>query len=473
MDIYQDLHRYGDRTAVVDACGTRYSYRELHDMVTAFGAALPSVGRALILLRTRNRIESLVGYLGGIAANHVVLPVDRSVGDDLVRQVREAYRPEYVWEESPSDGVPLFTAGSYRLVRTDHAPGGADLHERLSAVLLTSGSTGSPKGVRLSRRNLNANASSIAEYLTLDASERAITSLPMSYSYGLSVINSHLWAGGTLLLTDDSLVKREFWDFFREHRATSFSGVPYTYDMLDTLRFAHMELPSLRSFTQAGGKLRADTVERYAAEAKKRSAGFYVMYGQTEATARIAYLRADLRPDKSESIGAAIPDGKLYLRDTNGLAVSEPHTHGNLHYEGANVMLGYARNRADLSKGDDLGGCLDTGDIAYFDQDGDYYIVGRRSRFVKMSGVRTDLDQIERQLQQAGFTCVCGGKDEELSIALEDISAARSVKQLLRRMFHIDPGQVRLIEVAGIPKTAHGKTAYAQMFGSADEGDSR
>jgi acyl-CoA synthetase (AMP-forming)/AMP-acid ligase II len=473
MDIYRDLHRHEDRTAVIDACGTHYSYRELHDMVTAFKAVLPSTGRALILLRTRNRMESLVGYLGGIAANHVVLPVDCSVSDDLVHQVTSAYLPEYVWDENPSDGTPLFAAGSYRLVRTGHAPGGADLHEQLSAVLLTSGSTGSPKGVRLSKRNLNVNASSIAEYLELDTSERAITSLPMSYSYGLSVINSHLWAGGTLLLTDDSLVKREFWDFFREHGATSFSGVPYTYDMLDTLRFAHMELPSLRTFTQAGGKLRAETVERYAAEAKKRSARFYVMYGQTEATARIAYLRADLYPDKSRSIGSAIPRGKLHLKDTNGLAVSEPHTHGDLHYEGANVMLGYAHNRADLAKGDEAGSCLDTGDIAYFDEDGDYYIVGRRSRFVKMSGVRTDLDQIERHLQEAGFSCVCGGKDEELSIALEDISAARSVKQLLRRTFRIDPGQVRLIEVAEIPRTAHGKTAYTQVFEVADEGGSR
>jgi acyl-CoA synthetase (AMP-forming)/AMP-acid ligase II len=472
MDIYQDLYRYGDRTAAIDSDGTRYSYRDLHDRVTAFAAALRSAERALILLRTRNRVESLVGYLGGIAANHVVLPVDRSVGDDLVHQVREAYRPEYVWEENPSDGAPLFTMGGYRLVRTGVSDG-ADLHEQLSAVLLTSGSTGSPKGVRLSRRNLNANASSIAEYLELDTSERAITSLPMSYSYGLSVVNSHLWAGGTLLLTDDSLVKREFWKFFREHGATSFSGVPYTYDMLDTLRFARMELPSLRSFTQAGGKLRAETVARYAAEAQRRSARFYVMYGQTEATARIAYLRADLHPDKSGSIGAAIPDGKLYLKDANGLAVSEPGTHGNLHYEGANVMLGYARDRADLAKGDELGGCLDTGDIAYFDEDGDYTIIGRRSRFIKMSGVRTDLDQIERHLRQAGFSCACGGKDEELSVALEDISAARSVKQLLRRTFRIDPGQVRLIEVAEIPRTAHGKTAYAQLFGAADEGDSR
>ncbi|WP_167450027.1 AMP-binding protein [Streptomyces hyaluromycini] len=473
MDIYRDLHRHGDRTALIDARGTRYSYRELHDMVTAFGAALPSAGRALILLRTRNRVESLVGYLGGIAANHVVLPVDHSVGDDLLHHVTQAYRPEYVWDESTGEGAPLFTAGSYRLVRTGHAPGGSDLHEQLSAVLLTSGSTGSPKGVRLSRRNLNANASSIAEYLELDPSERAITSLPMSYSYGLSVVNSHLWVGGTLLLTDDSLVRREFWEFFREHGATSFSGVPYTYEMLDTLRFARMELPSLRSFTQAGGKLHAETVERYAAEARKRSARFYVMYGQTEATARIAYLRADLHPDKSESIGAAIPDGKLYLKDANGLAVSEPRMHGDLHYEGANVMLGHARDRADLIKGDELGGCLDTRDVAYFDDDGNYYIVGRRSRFVKMSGVRTDLDQIERHLREAGFACVCGGKDEELSIALEDISAARLVRQLLRRTFRIDPRQVRLMEVAEIPKTAHGKTDYARLFGATDEGGSR
>ncbi|MFG2605990.1 AMP-binding protein [Streptomyces sp. NPDC048514] len=467
MDFFEELHRHGDRTAVVDDGRRRFSYRELHEMARAFGDRLPGGERALILLRTRNRIESLVGYLGGIASGHVVLPVDHGLDDTLAARLMDAYRPEYVWGPHQAPGPALFTMGDHALTRTSYPPG-APLHPDLSVVLLTSGSTGSPKGVRLTRRNIVANARSIAEYLGLDATERPVTSLPMSYSYGLSVITSHLHAGATLLLTDASLVRGEFWDFFREQEATSFSGVPYTYEMLDTLRFASMELPSLRYFTQAGGRLPAERVAHYAAEAERRGARFYVMYGQTEATARIAYLDPGLLPAKSGSIGRAVPGGTLYLKDEHGARIAAPGRTGHLYYEGPNVMQGHARGRSDLAAGDRLGGVLDTGDLAHVDEDGCFYIAGRRGRFVKLSGIRYDLDELELQLTRSGIACACGGSDDRLAVAVEDATLARQVKQHLRRTFRVDPTQVRVVEVERISRTTTGKIAYAHIFGNGE-----
>ncbi|WP_030547352.1 AMP-binding protein [Streptomyces albus] len=463
MDFFEELHRHGDRTAVVDDDDRRFSFRELHELAHEFGDRLPRGERALILLRTRNSIESLIGYLGGVASGHVVLPVDHSLDPALVTRLMDAYRPEYVWGAGQAADPALFSIGDYTLAPTRYGPGGP-LHPDLSAVLLTSGSTGSPKGVRLTRANITANARSIAEYLELDATERPVTSLPMSYSYGLSVITSHLHVGATLLLTGESLVRGEFWNYCRRHEATSFSGVPYTYEMLDTLRFPSVELPSLRYFTQAGGRLPTERVERYAAEADRRGVRFYVMYGQTEATARMAYLPPELLSAKPGSIGRAVPGGTLYLKDEQGARIAAAGRTGRLHYEGPNVMQGHANGRGDLAHGDQLGGVLDTGDLAYVDEDGCYYIAGRSGRFVKLSGVRYDLDELEQGLTRSGITCACGGSDEELAVAVEDAALARLAKQTLRRTFRVDPTQVRIVVVPRISRTASGKIAYAKTF---------
>ncbi|MCG8915263.1 AMP-binding protein [Actinokineospora sp. PR83] len=474
MDTFLDLRRYGDAPAVVDDEGVVYSYERLHRLVSWFGGLLPTGRRSLVLVRTANRIESVIGFLGTIAAGHVVLPVDHSVDRQQVRRLVDAYRPDHVWsEDTAPDGAPAL--GPYALVPTGHRAE-PEPHPALSAVLLTSGSTGSPKGVRLTKDNFLANAASIAGYLELEQGERAVTSLPMSYSYGLSVITSHLHAGATVLLTDRSLVSRGFWDFFREHGATSFAGVPYTYEMLDALRFTNLELPSLRSFTQAGGRLAPDAVRRYAAEACRRSARFYVMYGQTEATARISYWRADLHPDRGEGIGTAIPGGELWLTDARGRPVTTPGEVGHLHYAGPNVMLGHAAGRADLARGDELRGELDTGDLARVDEEGHYVVVGRAGRFLKLSGVRVDLDEVERRLAEQGFRCAVAGRDEELAVAVEDGGAPgrgaldTAVRKYLRQAFHIDPAQVRLVAVERISRATNGKVAYGQIFGSESEG---
>jgi long-chain acyl-CoA synthetase len=156
----------------------------------------------------------------------------------------------------PSNKI-VFEAFGYVLVRLEEKLS-FPLHDELALLFTTSGSTGSPKLVRISYENINSNAEAIAEYLSLSENERPITVLPMNYSYGLSIINSHLVKGATILLTARSIMEKEFWAFLKKEKATSFSGVPYTYEMLYKLRFFRMELPFLRTLTQAGGKLNED-----------------------------------------------------------------------------------------------------------------------------------------------------------------------------------------------------------------------
>ncbi|HKK20272.1 MAG TPA: AMP-binding protein, partial [candidate division Zixibacteria bacterium] len=245
---------------------------------------------------------------------------------------------------------------------------------------------------------------------------------------------------------------------------TSFSGVPYTYEVLRRFKFFEMKLPTLKSMTQAGGKLTAKFAQEFAEFSHKKGITFFVMYGQTEATARISYLPPKDNLTKYASIGIAIPGGELSLIDETGNSIDRPDVDGELVYRGPNVMLGYAEGEADLSKGDELEGKLITGDIARFDDEGYFYITGRKKRFVKIFGNRVNLDEIEHHLKAAGYSCVCGGRDDLLCIATTDPGKADEIKNRVTQKYSFHHSAVKVIEVKEILKSSSGKIQYEQIF---------
>ena len=249
------------------------------------------------------------------------------------------------------------------------------LHPELALLMMTRGTTGDPKVVRLSDENVFINAAAIVDYLEIGEFDRAITTLPMSHNYGLSVINSHLLAGAELLLTDMSVTKKEFWDFFNREKATSFAGDADVFEKLEGIDFDKKLLPSLKYMTQSGRGFSKELHKKYAEIADKWSKRFYVMYGQTEASAMITYLPYVNTLKKIGSIGVAIPGGKVTLIDSEGNAIEEPHVPGEIVYEGRNVSHGYASFLADLNDDDKNSGILHTGDMAEMDEDGYFYLV--------------------------------------------------------------------------------------------------
>ncbi len=343
-------------------------------------AELLGEGRRLVLVEAENTLEPLVTYLAALAAGHVALLSPAGSSQDVL----ERYDPDVVHR-----------AGAPEPDRRRDGSGHL-LHPELALLLSTSGSTGSPKLVRLSRRNIASNAVSIAEYLGLTPADRAITTLPFSYCYGLSVINSHLIAGAGIRLTSRSVIEPEFWRQFEEAGCTSFAGVPYTFDLLDNAGFAERDLPALRYITQAGGRLEPERVREYARLGRRRGFDFVVMYGQTEATARMAYLPPHLAEERAGMIGVAIPGGELRLENAGEDGV------GELVYRGPNVMMGYAEAPEDLAAASTLAE-LRTGDLARRHEDGLFEVVGRVSRFVKVFGLRVDLDRVQRLLAGEGI----------------------------------------------------------------------
>ena len=289
----------------------------------------------------------------------------------------------------------------------------------------------------------------------------------MNYTYGLSIMNSHFQVGAAVLLTEHTLFEREFWDFFREQGATSFGGVPYTYQILKRLDFFKMELPSLRTMTQAGGKLPVNLHREFAEYAMSTGRKFIVMYGQTEATARMSYLPAKDAIRKCGSMGIAIPGGKFRIMEDASTEIKEPDTVGELVYSGPNVTMGYAECAADLEKGDERGGVLFTGDMAKRDAEGYYYITGRKKRFLKMYGKRVNMDEIEQLLRgrYEGVEIACTGEDDRMRIYMEgmDPASCEEAAEFLTEKTGLYPGGVRVLPIDKVPKNESGKTIYKEL----------
>ncbi|MGD8189314.1 AMP-binding protein [Brevibacillus ginsengisoli] len=457
---FWDLAQYHNSTMVVHhASNQSFSSGDILDQIQRFSLHLPSSHKSLGFILCRNCPTALVGYLAALQGKHAVCLLDSKLSWNLLQELMMTYQPEWIWlpQEiaTPLNYTLHYEESQYKMLHLNSVAFHPPIHPDLAILLSTSGTTGSPKMVRLSYQNLQANAESISAYLELQADDRPITTLPLHYSYGLSVINSHLQVGASLLMTEDHLTQRSFWDFLQDQRATSIAGVPYQYQMLYRLHFDKMMIPSLRTLTQAGGRL-DEKLQRYFADvAQNNHLRFYIMYGQTEATARISYVPHDQIQEGIGTIGIPIPDGKLELDEETS----------ELIYYGSNVMMGYAYSRNDLSKTDEMNGKLMTGDIARQESNGFFSIIGRKKRFLKPLGLRVNLDDIELTAEKTlGIPCYCTGKDDQLIVVISDEALQSPMKQFLSQTYQLHPTVYKVVVQQDIPRLATGKVDYQTLL---------
>lgn len=458
------LKNYKSSTAFVTENGM-WSYEKLYNISENIASVLKK--RTLVFISCKNSPASISFYLSCINNNIVPALIDADLDQELLYELIGIYRPQYFWlpnekrvEFSSYDEV--YSLEGYVLL--DMQNSSPNLHSDLALLVTTSGSTGSPKFVRLSYENIISNTESIIKYLDIDNEERAITNLPMHYVYGLSIINTHIYAGASLAVTDKTLFQREFWQLFKESKVTDFGGVPYTFSMLEKMRFFRMNLPSLKTITQAGGKLDPSMHQKIAEYAKEQGKRFFVMYGAAEAAARMGYLPSEVSLDKCGAMGIAIPNGEFSLVDEENRTIEADDREGELIYRGKNVMMGYAENREDLSKGDEMNGVLRTGDIAKRDSEGFYTIVGRKRRFLKMFGKRTNLEDVERILKERFKVEVAStGEDNELLVFVTEKSVKDEIVPYLAGKLKLHPSAIKAFYIENIPKNAAGKTLYATL----------
>jgi acyl-CoA synthetase (AMP-forming)/AMP-acid ligase II len=444
--------------AAIDAQnGMQWTYGTLQADVRRIQAALPELGRkSLGLILAQNRYECLTAYLAAIHAGSALILLDASLDRGMLHDLLEIYQPDWIFSlqaDLVPEGCQNTSSAVPGLWMRTHCTS-VEIHPDLALLLSTSGSTGTPKLVRLSLANLVSNARSIAEYLQLTPGDRPITSLPMPYSYGLSVINSHLHAGAAIVFTEDSVLRREFWDSFERYGCTSMAGVPITYQLMLGAGVLAKRGSSLQTLTQAGGRLDERLVRQMLTLAETRGWRFFVMYGQTEATARITYVPSDQLSRKIGSVGVAIPGGSL---------TTDQET-GELIYTGPNVMMGYATCRQDLARGNELHGVLRTGDLARMDADGYVYLTGRLKRFLKIFGKRFSLDEVESLVARELDTSVaCFGADDLLQLAVEGPANADEVREVVCRLFDLPRTAVCVGIVSELPRTSNGKLNYKAL----------
>ena len=449
MSLWQAISDH-QGTALLSDTGTTLSYAQLRDRVQQQQAQLGQ-DRQLVLLLADNTAASIIAYLACLAGQHPVILLPAASAADTIATICQRYRPHWLIQAD----------GEANHQHTEPLP----LAAELAVLLSTSGSSGQAKLVRLSHTNLAANAASICHYLGMHAADRAITALPMAHAYGLSVINSHLYCGASLFLTQASITQAPFWQALKEQAITQLPGVPYSYEIYERLGLRRRHWPSLRLLTQAGGKLPAAQVLKFAQWTQAEGIAFYVMYGQTEATARIAYLPPELALAHPDSIGIPIPGGELTIVDSDGNTL--PEGPGELRYTGPNVMLGYAQSLADLAAPSPPEPVLDTGDLGYRDSNGLFYVTGRRTRQIKLAGSRWQLDALEQSLLEQGLEVLCCGTDEHLCIACcgaADPAGQRArVQRYLQETQRLHPSQFEIRALTAIPRTDGGKVDYPAL----------
>jgi len=471
MDILRYAEEDPQRVLAITDNGETVHYSEIDTAAAVFSK---EAAHQLVFLLCSNSRGTLLGYLGCLKAGVVPLLLDAHIAPDLLQHLIKTYRPAFYYiphdvpEETkkilPMNKTVTAIADSLLLQSDTKGP---ELFQDLALLLTTSGSTGSPKLVRLTYRNICENARSIAEYLHITDKERPITMLPMSYSYGMSIINSHALMGATIILSGHDILTAAFWERVKRENVSSLVGIPYTYQIFSRLRLTEMELPALKTLTQAGGKLPYELHKKFGEWSLNTGRRFFVMYGQTEAAPRMAYLPPDKTLEKCGSMGIAVPGGALKLIDETGTEITTPDTVGELVYHGSNVAMGYAECAEDLSKGDEWHGTLHTGDMAKQDSDGYFFIVGRKKRFIKVFGNRVNLDDTERLLSaalpDAEFACI--GQDDLLCIytTLEAEERHRAVSEYLAQTTRLPAKVFHIFFIDAIPKNTAGKKLYSQL----------
>jgi acyl-CoA synthetase (AMP-forming)/AMP-acid ligase II len=417
---------------------------------------LNELPKSLAFLYLDNSLTSVKTILFFLDSQHAFVLLNPKLNDSFKNELELNYSPDFIFDPTRFsvefykkinfyDNVTIFE----RIKKNNYK-----IHPDLKILLTTSGTTGSPKFVKLSEKNLIENAKSIISYLPINFTDCTPLNLPIFYSYGLSIFTSNSLKGGTIICTNKDILNKDFWSDFEKFGFTSLAGVPYVYEILHRIGFLNKTYKSLKYLTQAGGKLSSKLIEIFHQYTSKENILFYIMYGQTEATARMSYLPPESLPSKISSIGIPILGGAFQIDTVTN----------ELIYSGPNIFGGYAESYNNLNHFESLK-TLHTGDVALIDNDGYYYITGRLKRFVKIFGIRTNLDEVENILKNkylGDSFYVIGTEKEKLAIFVNNaLINEADIKSFIKEKMQIHPTAIIIKFLQEIPLTSNGKINYS------------
>ena len=466
MGLFRAFNKYKNNIAIIDKEHSDLSYKQVLKESNKIKKKIKI--KSLILIISENTLGSLLAYIFCIINNHVAIIIDSKTNKKNILKVFKNYEPNYIFLSKEIKTIfnkKCLEKYSFfdQILLKNKINKKKKLNKNLSVLLSTSGSMGSIKFVKLSRNNLKINTDSIINYLKINNKDSAITNLPISYSYMISVINTHLEAGGSIIISKYSLIEKKFWKILKNSKVTSFNGVPYTYEMLIRIGIKNIKINSLKYLTQAGGKLEKNKLKEIINFCKKHNIKFFSMYGQTEASPRISYLKPEFSEKKIGSIGKGLSGNKIYIINDTGKKILEPYVEGEIICEGKNVFMGYSKNYNDLNRPNEKNYKLKTGDLGFFDKDGFFFITSRISRITKIFGNRIDLGDLESLMKQKGYKVVCLSDNKIIFIFIEKKYNKTNLINTISQITNLNISSFKLIKLKYFPRTSNNKVSYSEL----------
>ena len=436
--LFENIDKFKKKTALIGLNSEEVTYGQILNINKKINYKIFS--RSIILMIGTNTINSVIGYISFIKNNHIVILLDNNLSKIYIKNIIKKYNPNYIY--APKNFFKkyyykkILDFSDYEILKTNYKKN-VKVNYLNKVLLTTSGTTQNPKMVRLSNSNLYSNTKSIIEYLNIKSNHTTITTMPMAYSYGLSIINSHIHAGSRIILSDKTLFDKIFWELISKFQVTSFGGVPSFYKILKRLKIENMNLESIKYVTQAGGKLDIDTAKNLSKIFKFKKIQFFIMYGQTEASPRMSYLNPNMIDRHPNSIGKPLKKSSFEIIDEKGKKIKESFKEGEIVFFGKNVSLGYAESIKDLYKGDINKKKLFTGDLGMRNKEGFYFLTGRKNRFIKISGFRINLEDIEKFLKIKKNLLSVSLSDNKLEILSIKKLNFTKIKEKIHKKFKI------------------------------------
>ena len=466
MRLFKSFNKYSKNIAIIDKEYSNLTYKKVLIETDKIREKIKK--RSLILIVSENSLGSLLAYIFCIINNHVGIIVDLKTTKQNILKIFKEYQPNYIFISKKNNSI-FKKVCSEKYIFFDQSlmknklTKEKKMNKNLSLLLSTSGSMGSIKFVKLSTSNLKYNTDSIINYLKINKKDSAITNLPISYSYMLSIINTHFEVGGSIVISKYSLVEKKFWETLKNSKSTSFNGVPYTYEMLSKIGLKNIKIDTLKYLTLAGGKLENDELKEIIKFCKKNNLNFFSMYGQTEASPRISYLKPEFSQKKIGSIGKGIPGSKMYIINNTGKKILKPFVEGEIICEGKNVFMGYSKDYNDLKNANEENYKLKTGDLGYFDKNGFFYITSRISRIAKIFGNRVDLGALESLMSQKSYKVACLSDNKIVFIFIEKKYNKTNLINTISKITNLSINSFELIKLKYLPRTANNKISYSEL----------
>ena len=446
-----------NRIAIYDN-NKQYSYRDLKKHSDHFKNIINK--DSLVFFLASNNISSLKIYLS-LMQNCSFLILDSMLQTDKILNLINQYKPNYIFKprnikiklnlfscQWKDENYLLFKCKKFNKFK---------INKKIKLIIPTSGSSGDPKCVKLSKDNLINNAKSIKKYLDIDQNDKALTTLPMSYSYGISVLNSHFFFGASIIINKFSILQKEFWNNPNLDKVTNLNGVPYFFEMLDKIKFKNLFiLKSLKFITQAGGELNKKNFFDLKNFCKKNSIKFFTMYGQTEASPRISYCEITHKKNlylNIPSIGKTIPEGQILIKGKK--RITKPYSIGEIIYKGKNIFKGYSYNFKDLKNIKNYK-ILNTGDLGYFDNKKNFFITGRKTREIKIYGYRVNLDILEKEIYKVNNL-------SEIGIIFKDKKIYIFSNKKIKTFKYLFSNSMVNIVIRKLPRTKNNKIDYNKL----------